>query len=74
MGNFKETIGISELRDKKDTLWKAILAEFVGNFLLNFFGCASVVSFGDSGHSLVLISLTFGFAIFIIVHVSSYYI
>ncbi|KAJ8977986.1 hypothetical protein NQ317_004530 [Molorchus minor] len=69
MGNLHETLGINELKDKSGNIWKALLAEFLGNFLLNYFGCASVVSFeGDSNqHSFVLIALTFGLTIFIVV-------
>ncbi|KAJ8941129.1 hypothetical protein NQ318_004248 [Aromia moschata] len=78
MGNFQETLGINELKEKNGTIWKALLAEFLGNFLLNFFGCASVISFSDQPHSLILIALTFGLTIFIVVqalgHVSGAHI
>lgn len=70
MGKFKETLGINDLTDKKNPIWKALLAEFLGNLLLNFFGCASVVSLGGTGRGIVLIALAFGFTIFIVVQVS----
>nr|XP_022910886.1 aquaporin AQPAn.G [Onthophagus taurus] len=81
MGKFSETLGINELKTKNNILCKALLAEFIGNLLLNFFGCASTQVFppmaSDLGH-LVLISLTFGFTIFIVVqalgHVSGAHI
>lgn len=63
MGTFREKLGISDLKDKKGAIWKALLAEYLGNFLLNFFGCASAM--GQTDH--VLIALTFGLTIFIIV-------
>lgn len=69
MGNFREKLGISELKDKKGGIWKALLAEFLGNFLLNFFGCASAISLPSGQQDIVLIALTFGLTIFIIVQV-----
>ncbi|KAJ8920558.1 hypothetical protein NQ315_005427 [Exocentrus adspersus] len=69
MGKFHETLGINELKDKNGGIWKALLAEFLGNFLLNFFGCASVVSISSKEHSFVLIALTFGLTIFVVVQV-----
>ncbi|XP_018569426.1 aquaporin AQPAn.G isoform X2 [Anoplophora glabripennis] len=78
MGNFREKLGISELKDKKGGIWKALLAEFLGNFLLNFFGCASAVSLPSEQQDIVLVALTFGLTIFIIVqslgHVSGAHI
>ncbi|KAJ8927754.1 hypothetical protein NQ314_019758 [Rhamnusium bicolor] len=67
MGNFHETLGINELKSKNGQIWKALLAEFLGNFLLNFFGCASIITFSDKPHDLLLISLTFGLIVFTVV-------
>lgn len=64
MGNFNETLGINDLK-AKNNLWKALLAEFIGNLLLNFFGCVSCVVSSD-----VMIALTFGLTIFVVVQVS----
>lgn len=72
MGNFKETLGINELKTKNNNIWKALLAEFLGNLLLNLFGCGSVVNFHDDPRSTVLIALTFGLTIFIVVQVRKY--
>jgi aquaporin related protein len=66
MGNFRETFGINDLKNK-NTIWKALLAEFLANVLLNFFGCASCVSASGKPQGLVLIALTFGLVIFILV-------
>lgn len=69
MGKFKESLGINELKDKKGNIWKALLAEFLGNLLLNFFGCAPVVVFGVNSDSYVGVALAFGLTIFIVVQV-----
>lgn len=62
----KDKLGITELTDKKGGIWKALLAEFLGNFLLNFFGCASCLNVPDptAPADLVRISLAFGLIIF----------
>lgn len=70
MGNFKETLGINELKDKKGNIWKALLAEFLGNVLLNIFGCAPVTFFGVSTQTFVGVALSFGLTIFVIVQVN----
>lgn len=69
MANFKETLGINEITQKKHGIWKALLAEFLGNLLLNFFGCASVACLKEGENSFVLIALAFGLTIFIVVQV-----
>lgn len=62
----KDRLGITELTDKKGGIWKALLAEFLGNLLLNFFGCASclLISAPEQPADLVRISLAFGLIIF----------
>nr|BAK32935.1 aquaporin [Belgica antarctica] len=37
----KYTLGANELSAKTHNLWKSILAEFIGIFILNFFSCAA---------------------------------
>lgn len=81
-GRLRETLGINEITSKKTSIWKALLAEFVGNVLLNFFGCASCVTVNSAaaqhGPNFVLVALTFGFTVFIVVqalgHVSGAHI
>ncbi|XP_014604408.1 PREDICTED: aquaporin AQPAn.G isoform X1 [Polistes canadensis] len=58
MVNLKEAIGVNELTDKKSGLYRALLAEFLGTMLLNFFGCGSVVT-----SNVVAISLAFGLTV-----------
>lgn len=69
MGKFKESLGINELTQKKGGIWKALLAEFIGTLLLNFFGCASCVNLKMTPINFVVIGLTFGLTIFIVVQV-----
>lgn len=58
MVNLKTALGADELTDRKVGLPRALLAEFLGTLLLNFFGCGSVVT-----GSVVAISLAFGLAV-----------
>lgn len=69
MGKLRETLGLSELTERHGNIvWKSLLSEFLGNCILNFFGCAAIVKLGDYPHKNELISLAFGFTVFIIVH------
>lgn len=74
--NIKINLGVNELQDTKSGLGKALLAELVGNLLLNFFGCLSCVSLLDqpagTPPNIVLIAFTFGLVIFTAVQVSGY--
>ncbi|XP_077284041.1 aquaporin prip [Arctopsyche grandis] len=71
MGKFQEKLGINELMSKDGKMWRAVLAEFTGNLLLNFFGCGAVINIaadnGSSPPNLVLIGLTFGLTVFMII-------
>jgi len=77
MGNFQEVLGINEVSSSKviNTVWKALLAEFLGNFLLNFFGCGSVVVMQQSPlhkPNFLYVALTFGIVVFVCVQVSKF--
>lgn len=63
----KYTLGTSELSSKTHNLWKSILAEFIGIFILNFFACAACT---QSNGDLTLISLAFGLSVFMAAMVS----
>lgn len=58
MVNLRTTLGVHELTDKKAGLYRALVAEFLGTMLLNFFGCGSVVT-----RNVVAISLAFGLTV-----------
>lgn len=58
MANLKSALGVEELTDKKAGLPRALLAEFLGTLLLNFFGCGAVMT-----KDIVAISLAFGLTV-----------
>jgi len=57
----KYSFGANELRSNSYNLWRAILAEFIGIFILNFFSCAACT---QSNGDFTLISLAFGLSVF----------
>nr|AAL09065.1 aquaporin [Pyrocoelia rufa] len=65
MGGFSEVLGINEFKTKRESIWKALLAEFVGNIILNYFGCASCMMIAPNvaKPNLVLIALSFGLSV-----------
>lgn len=72
MGNFRETLGVNEFKTRNGSIPKALTAEFLGNLLLNFFGCGSVV-FASPENIPVVVPLAFGLAIFVTVQVRLLY-
>ncbi|XP_012284145.1 aquaporin isoform X2 [Orussus abietinus] len=58
MVNLRTALGAHELTDKKSGLYRALVAEFLGTLLLNFFGCGSVIT-----GNVVAIALAFGLAV-----------
>lgn len=73
MATVKDRVGLSELNDNKNNLGKALIAELVGTFVLNFFGCMSVLNLGNQSDQvdLVLISLAFGLSVMAMVQVGT---
>lgn len=68
--NFSEIFGTDEFEDGSNIGW-CVLAEGLGVFFINYFGCLSCINLGDSGpKELVLIGLTFGFVVMVAVQVS----
>jgi aquaporin related protein len=63
-GSLSKKLGFNEFSSKSNNLWRALTAEFVGIFILNFFGCAACThANGDK----TLISLAFGLSVFMAV-------
>lgn len=62
MVNLKSALGADELTDKKAGLPRALLAEFLGTLLLNFFGCGAVVT-----DDYITISLAFGLTVMAVI-------
>lgn len=71
MGKFRETLGVNEFKSRNGSIPKALTAEFIGNLLLNFFGCASVV-FTPPDLVPVVAPLAFGLTIFVAVQVRNH--
>ncbi|XP_031787718.1 aquaporin AQPAn.G isoform X1 [Nasonia vitripennis] len=58
MASLRNILGAQELTDKKSNLYRALVAEFLGTMLLNFFGCGSAIT-GDT----LAISFSFGLTV-----------
>ncbi|XP_039955618.1 aquaporin AQPAe.a isoform X1 [Bactrocera neohumeralis] len=62
---FEYSLGIDELKSKTHRLWQALIAEFLGNFLLNFFACGACTQPEDGTFK----AFAFGLAVFIAITV-----
>ncbi|XP_048004465.1 aquaporin AQPAe.a [Leguminivora glycinivorella] len=69
MGELGAKLGLDELAGGAASISKALLAEFIGNLILNLFGCGACVNIANSNAAtdIVLIALAFGLAVFAIV-------
>ncbi|KAK4881158.1 hypothetical protein RN001_004477 [Aquatica leii] len=56
----KSIIGLSEITDNHQ-IWKMLLAEFLGTFILVYIGCGSVISIDSPTHTQI--ALTFGLTV-----------
>lgn len=59
MASLRQALGAHELTDKKSNLFRALVAEFLGTMLLNFFGCGAAAS--SSGE--LAVSFSFGLTV-----------
>nr|UQZ09752.1 aquaporin [Agriphila aeneociliella] len=67
MGELGNKLGLDELAGGAAGISKALLAEFIGNLLLNLFGCGACINISQGSTAapdIVLISLAFGLAVF----------
>ncbi|CAG9782987.1 unnamed protein product [Diatraea saccharalis] len=67
MGELGTKLGLDELAGGAASISKALLAEFIGNLLLNLFGCGACINItqgSTAAPDIVLISLAFGLAVF----------
>ncbi|KAM3966805.1 aquaporin prip [Aphomia sociella] len=67
MGELGVRLGFDELAEGAAGISKALLAEFIGNLLLNLFGCGACVNITQGVNApadIVLIALAFGLAVF----------
>lgn len=65
-------LGLAEVTDGT-RIWRMLLAEFLGTFLLVFIGCGAILAIGPTTPSVVEIALTFGFLVGTIVQVSEHF-
>lgn len=62
-------IGVADITDNHN-IWKALLAEFLGTFLLVAIGVGSTTTWLDYSPSLVQIAFTFGLVVATLAQVS----
>ncbi|XP_068629224.1 aquaporin AQPAe.a [Battus philenor] len=70
MGELGRKLGLDELAGGASSISRALLAEFIGNLLLNLFGCGACVNIAQGANAapdIVLIALAFGLSVFAIV-------
>ncbi|KAH8365163.1 hypothetical protein KR084_004444, partial [Drosophila pseudotakahashii] len=65
MGKFEYSLGLNELKCKELRLWQALIGEFLGNLILNFFACGACTQIEDGTFK----ALAFGLAIFMAITV-----
>ncbi|XP_072935990.1 aquaporin AQPAe.a [Epargyreus clarus] len=67
MGELGAKLGLDELTAGAVGISRALLAEFIGNLLLNLFGCGACINISQGSNAapdIVLIALAFGLAVF----------
>ncbi|GLV40995.1 drip [Carabus blaptoides fortunei] len=55
----KSFLGLSDITDNRH-IWRMLIAEFLGTFILVFIGCGSTMAWDNQAPSIVQIALTFG--------------
>lgn len=55
-------LGLSEVTENK-SIWRMLVAEFLGTLILVFIGCGSVITLNGEPINIVQIALTFGFTV-----------
>ncbi|KAJ8734006.1 hypothetical protein PYW07_014557 [Mythimna separata] len=67
MGELGAKLGLDELTGGAAGISRALLAEFIGNLLLNLFGCGACINISQGTNAapdIVLIALAFGLAVY----------
>lgn len=67
MGELSTRLGIDELTGGAASISRTLLAEFIGNLLLNLFGCGACINISkgaDAPPDIVLVALAFGLAVY----------
>lgn len=66
MGKFEYSLGLNEFKSKELRLWQALIGEFIGNLILNFFACGACTQPQDDTFK----ALAFGLGVFMAITVS----
>lgn len=66
MGKFEYSLGLNEFKSKDLRLWQALIGEFIGNLILNFFACGACTQPQDDTFK----ALAFGLGVFMAITVS----
>lgn len=69
VSGLKKIIGVADITDNRN-IWKALLAEFIGTFLLVSIGIGSTTAWPDYSPTLVQIAFTFGLVVATLAQVS----
>ncbi|XP_032570873.1 aquaporin AQPcic isoform X1 [Drosophila sechellia] len=70
MGKFEYSLGLNELKSKELRLWQALIGEFLGNLILNFFACGACTQIEDGTFKALAFGLAIFMAITIVGHLS----
>lgn len=70
MAGFEYKLGVNELKSKDQRLWQALIGEFLGNFILNFFAVGACTQPEDGLFKAMAFGLGVFMAITIVGHVS----
>ncbi|EDW01347.1 aquaporin AQPAn.G [Drosophila grimshawi] len=70
MGKYEYSLGLNEFKSKDLRLWQALIAEFIGNLILNFFACGACTQQEDGTFKALAFGLGVFMAITIIGHLS----
>ncbi|EDW90917.1 aquaporin AQPAn.G [Drosophila yakuba] len=70
MGKFEYSLGLNELKSKEQRLWQALIGEFLGNLILNFFACGACTQVEDGTFKALAFGLAIFMAITIVGHLS----
>ncbi|KAH8280285.1 hypothetical protein KR018_001595, partial [Drosophila ironensis] len=70
MGKFEYSLGFNELKSKELRLWQALVGEFLGNLILNFFACGACTQVEDGTFKALAFGLAVFMAITIVGHLS----
>ncbi|XP_034477941.1 aquaporin AQPAn.G [Drosophila innubila] len=70
MGKFEYSLGLNEFKSKDQRFWQALIGEFIGNLILNFFACGACTQIEDGTFKALAFGLGVFMAITIVGHLS----